>query len=41
MPTLDWVNKGKTLEATRAVPVHLLKQETAFGTRTQATTCWR
>jgi adenine-specific DNA-methyltransferase len=31
MPTLDWVNKSQALEATRAVPIHLLKQEASFG----------
>lgn len=31
MPTLDWVNKSQALEATRAVPIHLLQQEAAFG----------
>lgn len=31
MPTLDWVNKSQALEATRAVPIHLLKQEAAYG----------
>lgn len=31
MPTLDWVNKSQALEATHAVPIHLLKQEAAYG----------
>ncbi|MRD46972.1 site-specific DNA-methyltransferase [Caenimonas koreensis DSM 17982] len=31
MPFLDWVNKSRAKEATRAVPYHLLQQEGAFG----------
>ncbi|MGB0221305.1 MAG: site-specific DNA-methyltransferase [Sinimarinibacterium flocculans] len=31
MPFLDWVNKNQAKEATRAVPVHLLKQEAVYG----------
>lgn len=31
MPFLDWVNKNQAKEATREVPYHLLKQESAHG----------
>lgn len=31
MPFLDWVNKNQAKEATRQVPYHLLKQESAYG----------
>ena len=31
MPFLDWVNKNQAKEATRSVPVHLLKQEAVYG----------
>ncbi len=31
MPFVDWVNKNQAKEATRAVPVHLLKQEAVYG----------
>ena len=31
MPFLDWVNKNQAKETTRAVPYHLLKQESVHG----------
>jgi adenine-specific DNA-methyltransferase len=31
MPFLDWVNKNQAKESTRAVPIHLLKQESIYG----------
>jgi adenine-specific DNA-methyltransferase len=31
MPFVDWVNKNQAKEVTRAVPVHLLKQEAVYG----------
>lgn len=31
MPFVDWVNKNQAKEATRAVPIHLLKQEAVYG----------
>jgi adenine-specific DNA-methyltransferase len=31
MPFLDWINKNQAKEATREVPYHLLKQESAYG----------
>lgn len=31
MPFIDWVNKNQAKEATRAVPIHLLKQEAVYG----------
>lgn len=31
MPFLDWVNKNQAKDATRSVPVHLLKQEAVYG----------
>ena len=31
MPFLDWVNKRQAKESTRAVPYHLLKQESIYG----------
>jgi adenine-specific DNA-methyltransferase len=31
MPFVDWVNKNQAKEATRSVPVHLLKQEAVYG----------
>lgn len=31
MPNLDWVNRNQAQAATRAVPIHLLKQESVHG----------
>lgn len=31
MPFVDWINKNQAKAATRAVPVHLLKQEAVYG----------
>ncbi len=31
MPFVDWVNKNQAKEATRSVPIHLLRQEAVYG----------
>lgn len=36
MPFVDWVNKNQAKESTRAVPIHLLKQEAVYGDTTES-----
>ena len=36
MPFVDWVNKAQAKEATRSVPIHLLKQEAVYGGSTDS-----